>query len=74
MGMKRRELRRNPFLAAVISDFSVNLAAAWFGAAFIGPNFFGIKSPFNLFILTGDIIACILFLLIAVKLKKVAKI
>ena len=55
------------------SDLSVNLAAGWLGVAFIVPNFFGIRSPLNFLILTGDIFMAIVFLVTAFKLKKLSK-
>ena len=39
----------------VVSGFSINLAAVWFGAAFISPNFGEISDPNAVWLLTGDI-------------------
>lgn len=58
---------------SIFSDLSVNLAAGWLGVAFIVPNFSGIRSPFNFLVLTGDILIAILFLVTALKLKKLSK-
>lgn len=58
---------------SIISDLSVNLAAGWLGVAFIVPNFYGIRSPFNFLVLTGDILIAILFLVTAFKLKKISR-
>jgi len=55
------------------SDLSVNLSAGWLGVAFIVPNFSGIRSSFNFLVLTGDILLAIFFLVVAFKLKKLAK-
>ncbi len=45
----------------------------WFGAVLIVPNFGGVEYPDNLKILTTDIILGIVGLVIAVKLKRLAK-
>lgn len=65
--------RIDPIWFLIFSEFFVNLAAGWFGAIFIIPNFSGFKSPFNFFVLTGDILAGIVSLLIAYKLRKLGK-
>lgn len=57
---------------SIFSDLSVNLAAGWLGVVFIVPNFYGIRSPFNFLVLTGDVFMAILFLVVAFKLKKVS--
>ena len=62
-----------PGLLIVLSELFVNLAAGWFGAVFIVPNFSGLKLPFNLFVLTMDILLGIFSLVVAFKLRKLSK-
>lgn len=62
-----------PALLVILSELLVDLAAGWFGAVFIVPNFTKIRSPFNLAILTGGILAGILSLAIAFRLRKFSK-
>jgi len=57
----------------IFSDLLVNLAAGWFGAVIIVPNFSGINPPFNLLILTGNVLAGILSLVAAFKLRRLSK-
>jgi hypothetical protein len=57
----------------LFSELFVNLAAGWFGAVLIVPNFSGIETPFNLAILTGDVLAGIFSLLIAFKFRKLSR-
>ena len=58
---------------SVLADFFINLAAGWFGALIIVPNFAGINWPYNIFILTADVLAAIFSLVIAIKLRKFSK-
>ncbi|MBI2029172.1 hypothetical protein HYT02_02030 [Candidatus Gottesmanbacteria bacterium] len=62
---------KNWFL--ILSEFFVNLAAGWFGALLIVPNFTGVNYPFNILILTGDSTLCIVSLLIGLKFRKLAR-
>ena len=57
----------------ILADLLVNLAAGWFGAVFIAPNFFGIRSPLDWIVLTGDFVMGIVSLSIAMRLKRAAK-
>ena len=57
-------------LFSVLADFSINLAAGWFGAVIIVPNFSGINWPYNILILTADVLAGIFSLVIAIELRK----
>lgn len=54
----------------VLADLLINLSAGWFGAAFIVPNFSGLWWPYNLVVLTGDILVGIVSLVAAFKLRK----
>lgn len=49
-----------------ISNLLINLSAGWFGAVLIIPNFSKEKGTKRLAILTGDILAAIVCLLLAV--------
>ncbi|MEK7090937.1 MAG: hypothetical protein AAB887_00335 [Patescibacteria group bacterium] len=60
-------------LYGVLSDLFVNLAAGWFGAVFIVPNFSQLGLPANWLVLTIDIVLGILSLVLALRLKKNAK-
>lgn len=63
----------DPIWFSVLSEFSINLAVAWFGAAFILPVFSNIPSSFNLSVLTVNILFGILSLFVAYYLRKVKK-
>ncbi|OGM31030.1 hypothetical protein A2630_03105 [Candidatus Woesebacteria bacterium RIFCSPHIGHO2_01_FULL_44_10] len=65
-------MRLNLIWATILSELFVNLSAGWFGAAIIVPIFFEAQKP-NLFILTGDIFAGILSLIIAFLLRKLSR-
>jgi hypothetical protein len=58
-----------PWLKA-LSGLSINLAAGWLAAVVIVPNFAGLTKPGALWILTYDLLAAILFLLLTVKLEE----
>jgi len=49
---------------SVLSDLFINLAAGWFGAVLIVPNFIKTKSSKNIAVLTADLIFGILCLVI----------
>ncbi|MBI2310130.1 hypothetical protein HYU89_04520 [Candidatus Collierbacteria bacterium] len=51
----------------------INLAAGWFGSVTIVPNFTGLEFPFNLIVLTQNIVNGIVSLAVAVRLKKWSK-
>lgn len=55
----------------VLSGLFTNIAAAWFAAVFIVPNFAGITS-FDLLILTLDLVAGTLCLWLSYKLERKA--
>ena len=55
----------------VLSGLSINLAAVWFGAAFISPNFGSISDKNALLLLTGDILLGIFCLVVSYKLEKI---
>jgi hypothetical protein len=64
--------RIDSVLLMIFSEFLVNLSAGWFGAALVVP-IFSVTSSFNLYILTADILAGILSLMIAYKLRRFSK-
>lgn len=53
-----------------LSGLAVNLSAAWFGVAFITPNFVTAPAPGWLLLLLGDLGFGILFLVISFKLER----
>lgn len=55
---------------SVLSELLVNLAAGWFGAAFIAPNFIASRADYKPLILLADITLGIVCLLIAHRLRK----
>lgn len=55
------------------ADLLINLSAGWFGAILIAPNFTSLEYPFDLIILTQDLAIGIVSLVIAVRLKRLAK-
>lgn len=66
-----RWMKIDPVWFTVISDLFVNLSAGWFGVVLIAPNFLTKKSPLKYFLLTSDIVAGIVSLVIAFELKKI---
>lgn len=54
---------------SVGSELFVNLAAGWFGAAFVVPSFLKLRSPYNLILLTADLLFGIVALLVSVVLR-----
>jgi len=48
-----------------LSGLFVNLAATWFAAAAVTPNFVSFEKPGNFLMLTYDILGGILFLILA---------
>lgn len=68
----RRKLLDAEWLKA-IADLLINLSAGWFGAILIAPNFSSLKYPFDLIILTGNLVIGIVSIVIAVRLKRLAK-
>jgi hypothetical protein len=63
-------MRFDPILSSVLADLSVNLSAGWVGALVIVPNFSKERGARRLLILTVDILAAIVCLIIAFVLKK----
>lgn len=55
-----------------ISDLFIDFSAGWLGAAFIVPNFSERKGWPRFMILTFDLAASILFLVVAVKLRRLS--
>lgn len=53
----------------VLSGLLTNLAAAWFGVAFITPILANVSPPLFIFTLTKEIIFGTMFLLAAVKIE-----
>ncbi len=49
----------------ILSGLFVNLAATWFAAAAVTPNFVSFEKPGNFLMLTYDILGGILFLILA---------
>ena len=68
----RRKLPDADWLEA-IADLLINLAAGWFGSVIIVPNFTGLEFPFNLIVLTQNVVNGIVSLAVAVRLKKWSK-
>ena len=66
-------MKLDPLLLTISSELFVNLSAGWFGAILIVPNFASRESPYNLAILTGDILAGISSLVVAFRLRKLSK-
>ncbi|MBM4401930.1 MAG: hypothetical protein FJ044_01675 [Candidatus Cloacimonetes bacterium] len=58
---------------AIFSDLLINLAAGWFGAVIIIPNFAGLNRPLNFLILTVDVIFGMFSLVLAFRFKKLSK-
>lgn len=54
---------------SILSELLVNLAAGWFGAAFIAPNFIASRADYKPLILLADIALGIVCLLIAHHLR-----
>lgn len=71
IGSKLREIDRAWF--EVASELLINLAAGWFGAVIIAPNFLKMKYPFSLVVLTADLLAGIFCLVLAFRLRKSSK-
>ena len=59
-----------PWIKA-FSSLSINFSAAWFGLAFITPNFTDVTNTDGALLLTKDIGAGIVFLLTCVYLEKI---
>lgn len=60
----------NSIWLQLISDLFVNLSAGWFGAALIVPTTSKRSGPINLTILTIDVIAGILFMILAYQFQQ----
>lgn len=56
--------------SGILSDLFVNLAAGWFGAVIIVPNFVEGKGKRKLLVLTTDVLLCIVSLATAFILKR----
>lgn len=54
----------------IIADFLINIAAGWFGAIFISPNFTKAKRFARLAILIVDLLLAIFSLWVAHELRK----
>ena len=63
-------MRIDPILSSVISDLFVNLSAGWLGAVIIVPTFSKRKGLKKLWVLTFNLGASILSLVIAFFIKK----
>lgn len=70
--VSRRKLPDGGWLET-IAELLINMAAGWFGAILIVPNFTGSDFPYNVFLLIGDLVGGIISLALAVKLKRLAK-
>lgn len=58
-----------PWLKA-LSSLSINISAAWFGVVIIAPNFLPLEGLKSLLLLTADVSAGILFLIVTVRLER----
>lgn len=67
------KLIKNSDFLTIVSDLFINLSAGWFGAIIILPNLFNLKSILNLAVLLTNLLFGIISILIAFKLKIVAK-
>ena len=56
-------------LSEILSEMFVNLAAGWFGAIFIVPNYMGLKETWNYWVLTEDFVMGIISIMIALRLR-----
>ena len=56
-----------------IADLLINLAAGWFGVVVIVPNFGGLDDTRSFLLLTEDLVAGIVSLILAVRLKRLVK-
>ncbi len=63
-------MKIEPIWFGVLADLLINLSAGWFGAVVIVPNFSGLWWPYNLVVLTGDVLSGTLSLVIAFRLRK----
>lgn len=63
-------MKLEPVWLGAISDLFINFSAGWLGAAFIVPNFSEKKGWLKMAVLTFDLSASILFLVVAVKLRR----
>jgi len=61
-GFETVELEIPVHWLGALSNLSVNISAAWFGVAFVTPNFIGISTVDSTLVLLTDIILGILFL------------
>jgi hypothetical protein len=69
--IKRSKMRKlDPVVKNIFSDFCINLAAGWFGAAFIIPAISGKDQSVNIIILMINIVLATLCLSFAYKLRK----
>ncbi len=59
--------------ASILSELFVNLATGWFGAVFIVPNFSGITSTYEFFLLTADLVLGTVSLLVAFYLRQISQ-
>ncbi len=60
-----------PIWLTIFSDLFVNLAAGWVGAVVIVPNFTHERGRRKFFVLTGDILAIILCLVMAFIFRRI---
>lgn len=65
--------KRDPVWLLALADVFINLSAGWFGVVVIIPNFWPPANWENILLLIYDLIAGILFLIWAVKLRRLVK-
>lgn len=63
----------DPAWLKALADLFINLSAGWFGAVIIVPNFWPPTKFANFLFLTYDLIAGILFLVVAIRLRKLSE-
>lgn len=63
----------DPDWQKAMADLLINMAAGWFGAVVIFPNFGGLDDARNILLLTEDLAVGIVSMMFAVRLRKLAK-
>lgn len=66
-------MKADPVLLVILADLFVSLAAGWFGAALIVPNISRGEPPFNFILLTVNLLAGTFSMMVAFRLRKLAK-
>lgn len=63
-------MNKSQVLISIFSELAVNLAAGWFGAILIAPNFPQVITANSIVILTGDLVAGTVCLIAAFLLRR----